>query len=139
LCGTCEWDLWDEITGLPLLEKDVLDAQLKEMKEYERFEVAVEVDDSEAWEITGEGPVASRWKVINKGDAANVDVRARLIAKRFKKAGADSIFAPTPPLAGFRLLCSSAVTRRPDDKKRKLFVIDIKRAFFHAQARSRPM
>ena len=94
----------------------LLEAQLKEMKEYERFEVAVEVDDSEAWEITGEGPVASRWKVINKGDAANVDVRARLIAKQFKKAGADYIFAPTPPLSGFRLLCSSAATRRPDER-----------------------
>ena len=73
--------------------------------------------------------------MINQGDAASADGRAQLIAKHFKKAGADSILAPTPPFAGFRLPCSSAASRRPDEKKRKLFIIDIKRAFLHAQAR----
>ena len=37
--------------------------------------------------------------MINKGGAVNVGVRARLIAKQFKRAGVDAIFAPTPPLA----------------------------------------
>ena len=67
--------------------------------------------------------------MINKGDSASANGRAKLIAKQFKKAGADSIPAPTAPFAGFRLPCSSAVSRRPDEKKRKLFIIDIKRFF----------
>ena len=133
-CGTSKWDLWDEVTGLPLPEDAVLKAQKEELAEYARFEVASECDDDEAWTETGAAPVQSRWRVINKGDAEHMEVRARLVAREFRRAGVDTIFAPTPPLAAFRLLCSRALVQKPGPP-RKLFVVDIRRAFFHARSK----
>ena len=77
--------------------------------------------------------------MINKCDSVNMDVRARLVAKQFKRPGVDSIFAPTPPLAAFRLLCSSAVARRRDRGVRKLYILGTKGVLprSHQEARVR--
>ena len=74
------------------------------------FEVSSECENKECQKQIGAAPIASRWDVINQGYAANVDIRARLVVKQFKKTSVDSILAPTLPLAAFRMLCSPALT-----------------------------
>ena len=58
------------------------------------------------------------------------------------KEYADSIdptlFASTPPMEGLRYVISSAATRQPDDKEKKVVMInDVSRAYFHARATRR--
>ena len=110
---TSEWDLWDEITGLPLDEGRVLKGGRKV-----RHDRSVEwVRGQRVPEQIGAAPIAGRWDVINQGDATNVDIRARLMVKQFKKTSVYSIFAPTLLLAAFRLLCSPVLTNRGRSKE----------------------
>merc|ERR1712086_855718 len=73
--------------------------------------------------------VGTRWVYVDKGD----QVRCRLVAQEF--AGSDKredLYAGTPPLAATRYLLSDSVSRgRKNRYRRKLMVVDIKRAFLH--------
>ena len=64
-----------------------------------------------------------------KGDK----VRCRFVAQEF--AGSDKredLYAGTPPLAATRYLISDSVSRgRKNRYRRKLMVVDVKRAFLH--------
>ena len=81
----------------------------------------------ECWEKTGNAPVGVRWFDVRKGSG---EVRSRLVSRDFEagEKGRGDLFAATPPLEGERLLVSRAVTRRKDGKKRKLRLIDAKKA-----------
>ena len=81
---------------------------------------------------SGKRPLRLKWIDTDKGGG---NLRSRLVCTEVRKPGTEAIFAPTPPHAAFRLLCSSAVTRRRDGGVRKIYIIDIKRAFFHANTR----
>ena len=81
------------------------------------FEVSSECEDKECQKQIGAAPIASRWDVINQGDATNVDIRARLLVKQFKKTSVESIFAPTLLLAALRFLCSPVLTNRSRSKE----------------------
>ena len=71
----------------------------------------------------------------------NPDYRSRLVAKEIKKDNRDDLFAATPPLEALKMLMSMAMTegvgyeRGKETEGMKLEFIDIKRAFFHAEAR----
>ncbi len=127
-------ECWDEITGLPLPPDKVKTAINDEIGEYDRFNVFEETTDAVCREESGRAPVSCRWKIINKGDESKFDIRARLLARQFKPPGWESVFAATPPLWVFRCLAHCAVTNGNQHKPRKLRVIDLKRAFFHAKA-----
>ena len=92
---------------------------------------------SDCWKETGKAPVQVRWIDINKGDAENPDYRSRLVAKDIKRDKRDDLFAATPPLEALKMVLTLAVTKilRRKWAKRKIEVIDIKRAFFHAQSK----
>ena len=66
---------------------------------------------------------------VKKGDK----VRCRLVAQEF--AGSDKredLYAGTPPLSATRYLLSDSVSRgRRERFRRKLMVVDVKRAFLH--------
>ena len=92
---------------------------------------------SECWEKLGKAPVSMRWVDTNKGDgnADEWEVRCRLVARDFKggEKHRDDLFAETPPLEAKRLLLSRAMTRRNDGKRRKLPVIDARRAHLNSK------
>ena len=72
--------------------------------------------------------VGTRWVFVKKGDK----VRCRLVAQEF--AGNDKredLYAGTPPLAATRYLLSDSVSRGRRNKRVKLMVVDVKRAFLH--------
>ena len=72
--------------------------------------------------------VGTRWVFVKKGDK----VRCRLVAQEF--AGSDKredLYAGTPPLSATRYLLSDSVSRGRKNKRLKLMVVDVKRAFLH--------
>ena len=77
--------------------------------------------------------IGTRWVYVKKPN----QVRCRLVAQEF--AGSDKredLYAGTPPMAATRYLLSDTVSRgRGASKwKRKLMVLDVKRAFLHVIA-----
>jgi len=83
----------------------------------------------ECWERTGKGPISGRWVDHNKGDTTNPNVRSRYVAQeiaRWKDAG---LFAATPPLEALRIL----LMRLAEKKSRKLLLIDVRKAYLHAE------
>ena len=130
-----EEEFFDEVTGLALETKPVHKAMTEELGEYDKHEVYEVVTVASCVATTGKQPEDCRWRISNKGDAMAMDIRARLIARQMKKRtkGWESVFAGTPPLWAFRALCSSVRSHRKNQRKpRKLRILDIKRAFFHA-------
>ena len=95
------------------------------------------------WEITDASKlhklkdpkvVRSRWVLCNKGDAANPNLRARLVACECNTSGTKeaSFYASTPPLEAKKLLFRK-YTDRPivNGKPMRLSFVDIKKAYFN--------
>ena len=105
------------------------------LAEYGSFEVYEESTDAVCVADSGERPVSCRWRISNKGDNVNPNVRARLIARQMRQKGWAAIFAATPPLWVFRYLCAMATMDDPGvSRTRKMMIIDLKRAYFHSYA-----
>ena len=83
---------------------------------------------------TGRKPISCRWLDINEGDNERVEVRRQLVAREIKQKGTDSNFAGTPLFALVRFVISGAAALSKKDKRRKLMVLDAKRAFLYADA-----
>ena len=90
----------------------------------------------EAYQRTDRAPIGGRWIDHNKGDATHPNVRCRYVAKDITKWKDDWMFAATPPLEAIRLLRSNLATRQRgpgrDKGRRKLLLIDVRKAHFHA-------
>ena len=95
----------------------------------------------ECWEVTGKGPIGTRWIDINKGDVKEPELRSRLVAKEIKRDNRDDMFAATPPLEAKKALFSLAVTSEYGKRtarrkhKKKLLLIDVRRAYLYAAAK----
>ena len=98
------------------------------------------VPEQECWDVTGSGPIGTRWIDINKGDKVHPDYRSRVVAQEIKMDKNQELFAATPPLEAKKMLMSMAVTSgvgisRGPGKHLKLDFIDISRVYFHTLAR----
>ena len=73
-------EAWDDLTGLPLDPKGVLEARQKELSYVEQKKVWTIVSRDTAkdngWKI-----IKTRWIDISKGDALDVVYRSRLVGK----------------------------------------------------------
>ena len=88
-------------------------------------------------------PIGKRWVFTNKGDTEHPSVRARVVAQETKRKTSMDLtdtsmtVAATPPVEGFRILLSRAMTgekRNPQDELVTAF-FDISRAHFHSPVR----
>ena len=85
--------------------------------------------------------IATKWLDVNKGDAANVDIRARLVGCEIAYEKRDDLFAATPPLESLRMVISLCASRRNKKSASDNFLImtnDVSRAYFYAPA-TRPI
>ena len=91
----------------------------------------------QCWERAGKAPIGTRWVDVSKGDEKYPDYRSRLVAQETNDKKREDLFAATPPLEAKKFLFSLAVTEGWSGKQgvQKIEFIDIKRAFFHAEAR----
>ena len=79
--------------------------------------------------------VRCRWVLCNKGDAANPDVRARLVAceVNYGTTTEASFYAATPPLEAKKILFAKYAdepVRR--GKQQRISFVDIRKAYFNA-------
>ena len=100
----------DDVSGQILVDSLVREAQLKELDYFESKNVWEMRPRDECLKVTSKRPIIVRWVITNKGDDGDPNSRARLVARQIRHAGVDSIFAPTPPLEGVRLVLSLAAT-----------------------------
>jgi len=133
-------EAWDDLTGLLLDPKGVLEARQKELSYVEQKKVWTIASRDKAkdngWEI-----FKTRWIDINKGDDLDVVYRSRLVGKEFADKRVDGLFAGTPPLEALRFLVHEAAT--VDDyqssdvgssDEKVMMINDVARAFFEAKA-----
>ena len=137
-------EFYDDMSGKRLNPDSVRSARREEMVEVHKHRVYTKVPIRQCLEETGRPPVGVRWVDVNKGDDQNPDYRSRLVAQELKRTGLiEDLFAATPPLEAKKILFSMAVTEGigfiGNDKVNgmKMDFIDVRRAYFHANARRR--
>ena len=74
-------DIVDATTGQLLRGELVRSARQLEMKYFEDKKVYDKVPTKQCYDITGTGPITTRWVDINKGDALSPNYRSRLVAR----------------------------------------------------------
>ena len=137
--GEKERRAWDDQTGEELEWDGVTQARGEEMREVHKHGIYTKVPTKECWDKTGKAPIKTRWLDINKGDKMHPEYRSRLVAKDFKRDKRLDLFAAMPPLEALKLLISLWMTEGVgwENKKGwkiKMDFIDIRRAYFHAEA-----
>ena len=76
--------------------------------------------------------VGTRWVMCNKGDIANPDMRARLVAQEVAHEREDSYFAAPPPLEAKRALISQMASERTrGGVPLKISLVDVRKAYFN--------
>ena len=92
----------DDLTGEILPSSLVEMAKREELTEMYRRSVWTEVAISDCKSIAGRPLIPVRWVIASKGDKANYNVRARLVAKhvvaRYGGKGLHELFAVMPPV-----------------------------------------
>ena len=132
---------YDDVTGKQIKTELVLKARAEQLGEVKKFNVYGKVPIQNCWNDTGKDPIGVRWLTINKGDDENPEIRCRIVAKEFNTSKREDLFAATPPLEAKKMLFSFAVTegigyqKGKEDEGMKLDFIDIRRAYYHAEAR----
>ena len=125
-------EFYDDISGALLDSDMVKQARDEELKFVRDFGVYTKVPASEA---AGHPLISTRWIDINKGDARTPFYRSRLVCREFKSSDPflEGTFAATPPAEALKYLLSLAMTKTADGKFKKLLILDVSRAHFHAQ------
>ena len=106
------------------------------MNEFRIHGVYIKVPLKECWDTTGQGPIGTKWIVIDKGDKLHPEYRSRLVAQEINMDKRSDLFAGTPPIEALRcLLAAAAYDYGMGIKDVKLVFYNVRRAYFHAEAR----
>ena len=119
----------------------VAKAEKEEIQFMQDFGVGEECDVQDCWNNTGKPPISTKLVRVNKGSAAQPDVRARLCARDFKPKGDSGrcdLFAAMPPLEAKKLLFRMAALgrrqwRRGRWRKQKIMLIDVTKAHLNGR------
>ena len=127
---------FDEYTGEPLPSHLVRTAIAEELAYFNKM-VWEGVKTDDVRQTKEFRLIRTRWVICSKGDGAEPDIRARLVAcevNEHKGSGNHCFFASTPPLGALKLLLSDFVSRRrhSDGSPLQISFVDIKKAYFHA-------
>ena len=125
-----DWTTFIEVSGKALETSKVMAAHAGEIDYAIRYNVWTLVPTQEAWDVTGAGPVGSRWIDINKGDTERPNYRSRLVIQEVRHSGVGAIFAATPPLGSIRVSLS---LQRSGKQGYKVMFTDIRRAHWTAK------
>lgn len=136
------WEAIDDVKGGELDPEEVMKAREVEMDYVYKRNVYKPSSMQTCLDVTGRKPIKTGWSDTNKGDAAQPNMRSRLVAKEYKairKAGLGRLFAGTPPSESLRVLMNEAVGIDNENEKGDLqiSIIDVRRAHFYAKAMRR--
>ena len=128
----------DEYTGEEL-PTHLVRAAMEEELNYFNLHVWDAVEQKIAYTTEDFKLVRMRWVICNKGDDAEYDVRARLVACEVNTYKSDEYVASTPPLEAKNLLFSeyACTARDPAFKSDEIVLsfVDIKKAYFNGVPR----
>jgi hypothetical protein len=125
----------DESSGEVLPTKLVMEARQEELEFFKEKKVWKFVLITEAIRVTGKQPISVRWIDINKGDGDTMQIRSRLVAREMANRKSDEFFSAAPPLEAKRMLFSGmAFGPKKGSQEKKLFFVDVRRAYFNADA-----
>ena len=79
--------------------------------------------------------ITTKWLDTNKGDEETPNFRSLLVGREIKNGNRLDLFAATPPLETIKLIPAMCAKGQGGDQKRRLAVIDIKRAYFYAPSK----
>ena len=114
----CEF--YDDISGA-YLDKDLaIKARRLEMDYFRRMGVYTKVR-REAWMRI----ITTKWLDVNKGDAQNPNVRARLVGRELNLEKRDDLFAATPPLESLKAILSICASRQYHPDRTERFIVMI--------------
>ena len=130
--------VYDASSGVELDPSLVKAARKEELDEVEKHRVYRKVLRQMARD-RGKRVIGVKWVDLNKGDDARPAYRSRLVAKELRAfsplAPQEELYAATPPTAAQNLLLRMLCTRLSRRGKRfKLCFLDVRRAFFYANA-----
>ena len=110
----------------------VREAREEELQELET-RVYVEVDEAEAWKVSGKAPIGVRWV---DGRKSTGEHRSRLVAQDFRPKSrvgdVEGLYAAMPPIELVKLVIAAAAERCRRGYLVKVMMIDIKKAHLHA-------
>ena len=133
-----EYD-FDASTGVRLDPHLVRQAKQEELEYADSIPLYTLAPTDECMNKTGKAPVSTKWTVLNRGDKARPEIRARWVARDFNRYEIDDFYASTPPWELIRLVLSVAPSQGDPRGKtqgqrkgwKKVGLIDISRAYFH--------
>ena len=107
-------------------------AKVREVREEELQEletrVYVEVDEAEAWKVSGKAPIGVRWVDVRKSTGEH---RSRLVAQDFwpksRVGDVEGLYAAMPPIELVKLVIAAAAERCRRGHLVKVMMIDIKK------------
>ena len=126
----------DDVSGEPLDKAEAVKARKLEMTFFKDKGVYTKVR-RQAWMKI----ITTKWLDVNKGDAVNMNYRARLVGREIKRDKREDLFAATPPLESLRMIVSICAGNQHALHPADNFVMmtnDVRRAYFHAAA-TRPI
>ena len=127
-------EFWDDVNGEKLPAEETKNARRDEIEFMKEWDVWDIVDISEAKQKTGRPPIGGRWVDHNKGDKDSPNIRSRYVAQELALWKDASLFAAMPPLEALRVLLSKvAAGPTSGAKERKLLLIDVRKAYLHAE------
>ena len=86
----------DDVTGKPLDFEGVKEARRVELEFVDKRPVYEEVPTQESYDVTGRGPIDTKWVDIDKGGPGDHRYRSRWVAKDFNTYQSDALYATTP-------------------------------------------
>ena len=124
---------WDDVRGGWLDREEVRKARMEEVGYMKRKGLWDEVPRDVA---EGQRVVSVKWVDTNKGTQERPEIRCRLVARDFRGADKDreDLFAATPPWELKKLLMSQAADRA-GGKRRKMLLIDVKKAHLNSECK----
>ena len=133
-----EEEFVDAAAGILLDPQKVKEARAEELKWAKDENIYSRVPRSVCLQRSGKEPISAKWIDLNKGDDKKPLYRSRWVAREIKKKKSPGkqlseveLFAATPPVEVFYLLCSMLMTQfRGKERDLKLGAWDVSRAHF---------
>ena len=108
-------EAWDDVKQCPLNRTLVRGARDTEMWYVAKHKVYTYARVQEYYDETGAAPIDTRWIDTNKGDDIHPNYRSRWVAKDFKKAWIETIFAVSPNIEAIRLMLAGVANNVQED------------------------
>ena len=120
--------------GERLDRQAVIRARMEELEFFKKMNVYRKIKRKDAL-ASGSKLNSTKWVDTNKGTTENPNIRCRLVGREIRRSKKSEYFTATPPLEVTKILLTDCVNAQNSRKPKRVGIIDIRRAYFYAEAR----